>query len=54
MREQFARVTRVFVHYARGDGLTTFEAGGRIEVCALTTGVEVSVAVWTRAIEADV
>ena len=43
-REQFAGVARVFVHYPGSDRFTTFEAGAGIEICALTAGVEVSLA----------
>ena len=43
-REQFARVARVFVYYPSGDRFTTFEAGARVEISALTAGVEISVA----------
>ena len=43
-REQFARVTRVFVHDPRGDRLGTLQARARIEICALTAAVEISFA----------
>ena len=45
--KQFAHVARVFVHDAYGDRFTALEAGGRIEIRALTTGVEVCIARWT-------
>src|SRR5262249_16202499 len=52
--EQFAHVARVFVDDACGNWFTALEAGGRIEVCALTTGVKVSVACWAGGGEIDV
>ena len=52
--EQFALVACVFVHYPCGDRFITFEARPRIEMCALTAAVEVSVALWARAVEFDV
>ena len=54
LREQFARVARVFVHYPRGDRLCTFQARARIEICALTAAMEISVALCARAVEVDV
>jgi len=52
--EQFAGVSCVLVHYSCGDRFTTtFEVCAGIEVVALTTGVEVGVALWTRAVEPD-
>ena len=49
-REQFSRVARVFVYNSCGDRFTTFEASARIEIRALTAAVEISVAVWARAV----
>jgi hypothetical protein len=51
--EQFALVARVFVHYPCGDRFITFEARPRIEMCALTAAVEVSIALWARAVDVD-
>ena len=53
-REQFARVASVFVNYPCGDRFITFEARARIEVRALTAAMEISVALWARAVEVDV
>jgi hypothetical protein len=52
--EQLARVARILVHYACGYWLAALEAGARIEVRALTTRVEVRLAVEARAYEVDV
>ena len=42
--EEFTRVTRILVHDARGDLPVAFEMRARIEVVALTTGVEFRIA----------
>src|SRR5829696_4435595 len=52
--EQLARVACLFVYDACGDWLAALEVGARIEVRALTTGVQVAFAVKTRAYERDV
>jgi hypothetical protein len=52
--EQLARVAGLLVNYARGDWLAALEAGARIEISALTTGVQVGFAVGTGAYESDV
>ena len=44
----------MFVHYPCSDRFTTFEAGAGIEICALTAGVEVSVALGARAVDVNV
>ena len=52
--EQLARVAGLLVNYARGDWLAALEAGARIEIRALTAGVQVAFAVGTGAYESDV
>jgi hypothetical protein len=52
--EQLARVAGLLVNYARRDWLAALEVGARIEISALTTGVQVAFAVGTGAYESDV
>ena len=52
-RKQFALVSPVFVHYPNRDRFNTFEARPRIEMPALPAAVQVSVALWARAVEVD-
>ena len=52
--EQLTRVAGLLVNYARGDWLTALEVGARIEISALTAGVQVGFAVGTGAYESDV
>jgi hypothetical protein len=51
--KQITPVVRVLVHYTFWDCLTTFEVSARIEIVALTTGVEVSLAVLASAFDTD-